>query len=69
MRSEQEIRHDAFELLRKNLGSFETEIFISSILRDQFDYTLWRDNLPKFKTVEELSKTAMEYRKKNSDGM
>lgn len=33
------------KLLRDNLGAIETEIFISNISSNEFDYTKWRENL------------------------
>ena len=38
---------------------------IALIQRESFDYTKWRQkNLPEVETIEELSKMAMEYRKR-----
>ncbi|MBK8396710.1 MAG: hypothetical protein IPL26_15930 [Leptospiraceae bacterium] len=64
MRSDTEIKMQAFQVLFQSLGSLETERFISIIKRNNFDYTKWRENLPKFTSVQELSKAAMESRKK-----
>jgi hypothetical protein len=64
MRSDTEIKMQAFQVLFQSLGSLETERFISIIKRNNFDYTKWRENLPKFNSVQELSKAAMESRKK-----
>jgi hypothetical protein len=64
MRTDTEIKMQAFQVLFQNLGSLETERFISIIKRNNFDYTKWRENLPKFNSVQELSKAAMESRKK-----
>ena len=42
------------KLLRENLGALETEIFISTIGRNDFDYTKWRENLWEDLTPREL---------------
>ena len=56
-----------FEVLRKNLGDIETERFIALIIREPFNYTLWRrENLFKNMTIEQISEEAMElYNKTN----
>ncbi len=64
MKTDTEIKTQAFEALYQKLGSFETEKFIAIIKRDNFDYTEWRKNLPHFDNVAELSAKAMEARKK-----
>jgi hypothetical protein len=52
----------------ENLGLVEAERFISLIHAEPFDYTEWRrENLFKDISVEELSKSAMEYRKNKKD--
>ena len=52
------------ECLMKNLGLVEAERFIALINTEPFDYTEWRQkNLFKDMTVEEISKSAMAYRK------
>jgi hypothetical protein len=42
----------------------ETERFITLVKRGNFDYTKWRKNLWEDLSVENLSKDAMEFRKK-----
>lgn len=55
------IMNEAMDCLLKNLGVIKTEIFISNIIREPFDYTEWRkdkfDNL----SLEELAKEAADY--------
>ena len=63
MRTDSEIKHDAFRLLLEKLGILETERFIMLINNDSFDYTQWRENLPEYSPIEELSNDAMKYRK------
>jgi hypothetical protein len=44
------------------LGAVEAERFITLILREPFDYTGWQRQLWPHKSVEEISKAAMESR-------
>ena len=46
------------KLLRENLGSIETEIFISNVGRKGFDYTEWRKNLWEDLTPDEVFERA-----------
>ena len=48
------------KLLSDNLGVVETEIFISIINTNAFDYTKWRENLWKDLTPRELFESASE---------
>ena len=48
------------KLLRENLGAVETEIFISIINTNEFDYTTWRENLWENLTPQELFESASE---------
>jgi hypothetical protein len=48
--------------LKEKLGVLETELFISEIRNDRFDYTEWRrDNLYKGMDVYEINRAAVEY--------
>jgi hypothetical protein len=53
------------KLLRENLGVIETEIFITKIGSNDFDYTKWRENLWEGLTPRELfdraAKTTRDY--------
>jgi len=42
MRSTSVIKKEGLECLIKTLGDLETEIFISSLIRESFDYTEWQ---------------------------
>jgi hypothetical protein len=42
MRSASVIRKEGMECLIESLGVVEAEVFISSLLRDSFDYTEWQ---------------------------
>jgi len=44
MRSTSVIKKEGLECLIKTLGDLETEIFISSLIRENFDYTEWQRN-------------------------
>ena len=46
------------KLLRENLGSIETEIFISKVGRKNFNYTKWRENLWEGLTLDEVFERA-----------
>jgi len=68
MLTDVEIKVKGYEVLSKYLGEVESEKFIALIQREAFDYTEWRkSNLPEGNSIEELSKKAMEYRKKPLD--
>ncbi len=64
MRSTTVIMDDAMNCLLKNLGVIETEIFISTLLRERFDYTEWRKDKFDDMSLEELGRQAAEYSKK-----
>lgn len=61
MRSTNVIMNDAMDCLLKNLGVIETEIFISTVKREKFDYTEWRKDKFNDMTAEELNNAAAEY--------
>lgn len=65
MRTDTEIRVQGLRALVDVLGIVEAEKFISLILREPFDYTKWQQNLWPDRSVAEISKAAMEQRKKN----
>ena len=47
------------------LGIIETEIFISQIIREPFDYTKWQRGHYADMSVSELNRKAVEYAKNN----
>jgi hypothetical protein len=57
-----EIKIRGMEALFAQLGEIETERFISLILREPFDYTRWQRKLWQDKSVEDISKMAMQNR-------
>jgi hypothetical protein len=63
LKTDAEIKIDGTRALLHSLGEVETERYISLIKREPFDYTRWQRDLWKEKTVEEISRAAMELRK------
>lgn len=57
------IKNEGMKILTEHLGKVEAERFIALIIREPFDYTKWQTNLWQDKTVKEVSKAAMNYRK------
>jgi len=64
MLTETELKIKGIEILTSELGDVDAEKFISLLLREPFDYTKWQRDLFKSISVEELSKQAMDQRKK-----
>lgn len=65
MKTDLEIRYAGMKALRDSLGLVESERFITLILREPFDYTKWRQNLWKDKSVDELFLEASQWCKTN----
>ena len=63
MRSTAVILNDGMNILLEKLGVLETEIFISHILREPFDYTKWQKEHYANITVHDLNRKAVEYAK------
>ena len=63
MRTEIELKLEVMDLLINTFGALETERFIALIKSNNFDYTKWRQNLWKDKTIEEIHKMATEFEK------
>jgi hypothetical protein len=57
-----EVKVKGVEALMSALGEVNAEKFISLIMREPFDYTEWQRTLWQDKSVEEISKMAMERR-------
>ncbi len=53
------------KLLKENLGLIETELFISYLKKEQFDYTEWSQNLYNNMTADELTAAAIKFAKEN----
>lgn len=58
-----EIKLQGMEALITALGAVQAEKFISLIMREPFDYTVWQRKLWTDKSVEEISSMAMKRRK------
>ena len=63
MITDAELKVKGLEALTQALGTVEAEKFVALIMREHFDYTEWRKNLWPLETVEEISRSAMRYRK------
>lgn len=58
-----EIRKEGLKVLTEQMGQVEAERFITLLLREPFDYTKWQQDLFKDKSIEDISKAAMQARK------
>jgi len=61
-----EIKRRGMEALITALGEVQAEKFISLIKQEPFDYTVWHRDLWNDKSVEEISRMAMQRRKEQS---
>jgi len=61
MRDATVIRKEGMEYLVKKLGILETEVFVSSLLRDRFDYTEWQREYFSNWKLEDFLGQAKEY--------
>jgi len=68
MRSIAAVMDEGITVLLKNLGVLDTELFISTLLKESFDYTEWRQE--HFSAIDidpsEFNRQAVEYDKNNS---
>jgi len=62
MSTDAEIRIRGLRALVESLGIVEAERFITLILREPFDYTQWQRQLWADRSVDSLSKAAMDMR-------
>ena len=58
-----EIKVKGMEALTAALGEVYAEKFVTLIMREPFNYTAWQRNLWDDKSVEEISKMAMNHRR------
>jgi hypothetical protein len=66
MRNTQAIVNEGVRCLLNNLGTVETEIFISHIIREPMDYTKWSaENLYNDLSLHELNQKAADYAKEH----
>lgn len=68
MRTDAEIRADGFKALVDSLGEVEAARFVSLILRETFDYTLYQQTLFSTRTIQEISSGATNFRTNKSIG-
>lgn len=64
MITDTEIRVKGVQILAQYLGDIEMERFIALIQREPFDYTQWRQDIDAEDNIEDISRKAMELRKK-----
>lgn len=65
MRNTNIIMNDGINYLVEKLGIVETEIFITNLIKEPFDYTKWQREHFNDISLEELNNKAVEYCKKN----
>ena len=53
-----ELLNDGVDWLRQKFGDVGTELFISLIIREKFDYTRWRRQFFEDKTLSEINDEA-----------
>lgn len=58
------IMNEGINCLVEKLGIIETEIFISQLIKEPFDYTKWQREHYADMSVSELNKRAVEYSEK-----
>jgi hypothetical protein len=61
-----EVRIKGMEALITALGEVHAERFITLMMREPFDYTEWQKTLWNDKSVEEISRMAMERRRRTN---
>ena len=61
-----EVRIKGMDALITALGEVHAERFITLMMREPFDYTEWQKTLWDDKTVEEISRMAMERRRRTN---
>ena len=66
MKTETVLKAEVMELLLNTFGVLETERFIASVKNNNFDYTEWRRNIWKDKTIDEIHKMATEFEKEKA---
>lgn len=65
MRNTTVIMNDAMNCLIRNLGIVETEVFISNLIREPFDYTKWQHEKFDDVTLDDFCNQAVKYCKNN----
>ncbi len=67
MITDTEIRTKGTRILAQYLGDIEMERFIALIQREPFDYTQWRQDIDTDENIEDISREAMDLRRKKTD--
>lgn len=67
MMTDTELKVKGVRVLVQSLGEVEAERFISLLLREPFDYTTWQRSLLADRSVEEISGSAMAFRRERSE--
>jgi len=67
LKSEIALRNEAMDILVKKLGLVDAERFIATIKKDSFDYTEWRRDLYKDKTIDKIYNEAVEFSKQKRE--
>ena len=65
MRNTAVIKKEGMECLVKSLGVLETEVFISSLLRENFNYTEWQREYFSNMALDDFLNKAQAYDQKN----
>lgn len=60
MKTDTEVRVEGMNLLLQNMDLVDAERFFALIQGEKFDYTKWRSDLWKDRSVQELSSLAMD---------
>jgi hypothetical protein len=65
MMNEAILRRTGMEILIDKLGNVEAERFISLVIKEPFDYTVWQRNLYSRMTTDEIFDRAEEFERAN----
>ncbi|GAK55961.1 hypothetical protein U27_02922 [Candidatus Vecturithrix granuli] len=66
-RTDTQLRIDGMQVLINTFGTVEAERFITLMLREPFDYTTWQRTLWQDRSVKDISRAAMEYRRSHEE--
>ena len=67
MITDTEIKSKGFQLLAHHLGHVEAERFVALIQRESFNYTKWHQDMDEELSLEEISRKAMDQRRKSTE--
>jgi hypothetical protein len=66
MKTDTEIKVKGTKALIKAMGTVDAERYITLMTREKFDYTEWRRTILPAGSIHEVSKAAMQYKKKSA---